>query len=190
MVPYPTRPHLTAAIRPAATPRPDAPPPASCFTSKAILLPATRRRWFILARFILASCQAAAPGRLGVQEVVQDRRRRATGFQPDLHGAGQRAGDRPPLTRRRRGPRPPSGAGRATIAASSPGRRRRCPPSTGSAATNVSSAIWMLFMAYKLHICRAIAGRRPGRLRLEAADYAGRGSRDVEPPVTRGQDRA
>ena len=32
-----------------------------CFTSNAMFLPATRRRWFIFARFILASCHAATP---------------------------------------------------------------------------------------------------------------------------------
>ena len=48
------------------------------------------------------------------------------------------------------------------------------PTSTGSAATKVSSAIWMLFMAYKLHICGPTAAEGwPTRLRRgKAAEYS------------------
>src|SRR5215212_267600 len=38
------------------------------------------------------------------------------------------------------------------------------PTSTGSAATKVSSATWMLFMAYKLHICSSAGPPWPTRL--------------------------
>ena len=60
---------------------------------KAITLPATRRSRFIPARSSSAS-SAGYAGRLGVQEVVHDRAVELR-LQPDLHGSGQRARDRP-----------------------------------------------------------------------------------------------
>ena len=69
----------------------------------------------------------------------------------------------------RRGPRRLSTAGRATTAASSRGPPTALPTSAGSAATKVSSAIWMLFMAYKLHICRTPGPARPTRLTIGKA---------------------
>ena len=51
------------------------------------------------------------------------------------------------------------------------------PTSTGSAATKVSSAIWMLFIAYKLHICGSVGRAGPTRP-LAAKSLAELGGQD------------
>ena len=89
---------MPAGVRPAGTPRPGAclQRPLDLEGHRLARHPAPVVQ---LGQVHLGQLPGRHAGRLGVQEVVQDTPS-SDGLQPDLHGAGQRAGHRPAVPRR------------------------------------------------------------------------------------------